>query len=418
MKKHVFLAPLFAAGLGIYCAGSERTGFDPNATPPDPNNPTNPNNPNPSCTASETYNAAQTPAAMLVALDKSESMGEGNKWNAAAQAIVQVYDQNVFDSMWLGLYAAPSGSRTGPSCVLGFPVSCIAPPFPQFDLTQAGTLKSNGASGIRRQIKDWLNTNYPDTSGVGDASPMYAAIQSTRDALLAWPEVGKRIMMIVTDGTVSCNEFSNPARPGYPDANGCSRDWENPDNIISMLRTANQDPQKPIETFIIGVPGADSYDSSATYAPPYHMRLALSAMAWAGAPKYVPANCTGKTYTQAGGDPAVSCHFDLTQGSLSASAVAAAIATARGKVAGCTYELPKPQGVEVDRTKVNVSYTIGTDKKELTRRQDMTNQCTTTGCWDYDSSGKVQLIGKACTDVQAAPSVEVRVTVGCSTIIG
>lgn len=417
MKKHAFLAPLFAAGLGVYCAGSDTSGFDPMAGPP----PINPNDPSPECMAAATYTATQPPAAMLVALDRSASMGEGSpsKYNAAAQAIVQVFDYDVFDSMFLGLYAAPNASVNGPLCVGGFPVACSAPPFPEKPLKLAGPSKSTDASGIRADIRTWLNGNGPFQEILTlDASPMYAAIAATRDALLAWPQNGKRIMMVVTDGTISCNQLSMPARPGYADANGCSRDWENPDNIISMLRAANQDAQKPIETFIIGVPGADSYDPSAAQAPPYHMRLALSAMAYAGSPNNVPANCTGKVYTQAGGDPAVSCHFDLTQGSLNAADVAAAIAAARGKVAGCSYDLPKPQGVEIDKSKVNVSYTIGTMRKDLIRRQDPNNTCTTDGCWDYSSDGKVQLVGKACSDVQSAASADVKVIVGCTTIIG
>ena len=39
------------------------------------------------------------------------------------------------------------------------------------------------------------------------------------------------------------------------------------------------DPAAPVQTFVIGVPGADTYDSSGCNAPPYHMRLALSAFA-------------------------------------------------------------------------------------------------------------------------------------------
>ncbi len=104
---------------------------------------------------------------------------------------------------------------------------------------------------------------------------------------------------------------TSDACPAYKDGNGCL-DWENPNNIISLLRTANEDPNVPVETFIVGVPGADTYDATGKNFPPYHMRLALSAMTYAGSPKNVPSSCTGTTYTQTGADPTVPCHFDMT----------------------------------------------------------------------------------------------------------
>ena len=114
--------------------------------------------------ASATYDAVQVPAAMLVVLDRSSSMAMNSKWTFAAQAIVQALDADSFDGMHVGLYAAPSGSQAGPSCLLGLPVSCQAPPFPQVDLALAGADKSSAASGVRRRIKDWLTANSPDAS--------------------------------------------------------------------------------------------------------------------------------------------------------------------------------------------------------------------------------------------------------------
>src|SRR5437762_3411690 len=66
---------------------------------------------------SATYAAKQAPAAMLVLLDKSSSMADQNKWTFAAQATVQAIDQPIFDTMYLGLMAAPSGTRMGPQCI-------------------------------------------------------------------------------------------------------------------------------------------------------------------------------------------------------------------------------------------------------------------------------------------------------------
>src|SRR4051812_4629878 len=109
MKKHTILASLIALGSGSTCSAINPSYEDPTASvdmsmsAPDLTGLTNTG-----CTASTTYSATQIPAAMLVVLDKSSSMsdvvtGGFSKWDTAAQAIVQAIDQDVFDSMSLGL---------------------------------------------------------------------------------------------------------------------------------------------------------------------------------------------------------------------------------------------------------------------------------------------------------------------------
>jgi hypothetical protein len=364
-----------------------------------------------------TYVAQQSPAAMLVLLDRSASMADNNKYTFAAQAIVQAIDADVFDTMAVGLMAAPSGTVTGPACIFNLPVACQAPPFPQVDLATAGANKSSAPMGVRHDIKAWLANNSPDT-GAGDATPMYSAIQGAFGALTAVPGLpagAKRILMVVTDGSWDCTQFST--RPGYPDCNGCDHEWEKPQNVISLVGTQEMDPMTPVETFVVGVPGADTFDASGCNNPPYHMRAGLSAIAYAGSPANAPANCTGKTFTDASPDPAVSCHFDMTQGNFNTQAVADAIAQVRGKVLGCLFDLPTVDGGMIDPSEVNVTYTINGTTVDLSRRADPSNMCTTMGCWDYSSDGRVQLIGKACDDVGASPNVQVQIVVGCPTII-
>jgi hypothetical protein len=147
------------------------------------------------------------------------------------------------------------------------------------------------------------------------------------------------------------------------------------------------------------------------------MRGALSAMAYAGSPLYSTPGCTGKTYAKNGPDPAVSCHFDLTQGNFKAQAVADAIGQIRGKVLGCTYELPRPDGGTIDKDYVNVSITVNGNSRDLFRRKDPQNPCVNNGCWDWVGD-KIQLIGSACNDVQNAMNAKVKITVGCQTVIG
>jgi len=362
------------------------------------------------CATAE-HAAVQEPAAMMVVLDRSSSMANANKWTFAAQAIVQALDGDVFDGMSVGLYAAPTGSMTGPQCIYGLPVACQAPPFPQIDLQPAGSNKSSASSGVRHDIKSWLTTNVPD-SGIGDASPMYAGIDAALTALKGWSGAGKRILFVVTDGTLSCCQFSS--RSGFADGNGCDHDWEHPDNLAQLLSAANQDPQTPVESFVVGVPGADTYDASGKNYPPYRMRLALSSLAWAGSPKYAPPTCTGKTFSQSGADPTLSCHFDMTQGNFSAQSIADAIAHVRGEVLGCVFDLPAPtDGTPVDKNLVNVSLQgVG-----LYQRIDPANPCTSDGCWDWTPDGRVELVGQACTTAKGGGDVKVSIVVGCQTVI-
>lgn len=367
------------------------------------------------CAAVE-VSARQAPAALLVLLDRSSSMADGNKWAAAAQAIVQAIDQDAFDNMTIGLMAAPSGTVKGPQCVFNLQVSCVAPPFPQVDLQAAGTLKSTAATGVRRDIRSWLQSNTPDTNPLGDASPLYAAAVNALTALQGWPQEGKRILLTVTDGTLSCGQLAN--RPGFPDCNGCTRDWEDPANLVKLFDTAKKDSQKPVDSFLVGVPGADSFDAMGCNFPPYHMRLALSAIGYAGSPENAPAGCTGKTFTQAGADPAVSCHFDMTQGGFSAAALASVIGQIRGKLLGCVYDLPQVDGGVVERGQVNLTYTVNGTKTPAVRRKNPSDTCLDRACWDYNAAGKIELIGKSCEDVKKNSDVQVRIGVGCATVVG
>jgi hypothetical protein len=385
--------------------------------------------------AQGTYQAQQAPAAMLVVLQRSGSMSQNNKWVFAAQAVVQALDADVFDTMTLGLMAEPASLVTGPSCIAGTPVACGVPAFPQVDLAPATNYKSMDPTGVRHAIKGWLTANAPDSSA-GEGNPMYSAIQAGIGSLQGWPKTGKRILFVVTDGGISCASLS--ARPAINDGNGCT-DWEDPNGIMSLVAAANADATKPVETFILGVPGADdtTYDPTGVNYPPYHMRAALSSIAQAGSPANVPAGCNStKPFRPKPADcvytaglpgtnacspvdpnPATSCHFDMSQG-YTAQKVADAISLVRGKVLGCIFDLPQPDGGTIDPNLVNVDYSINAGPTNaLYKRKDQTNQCTTDGCWDYTVDGKVQLIGKACTDVSSSPVSKVDITVGCDTIV-
>ena len=362
------------------------------------------------------YVAEQAPLAIVVVMDKSDSMATNNKWAFASQAIVQALDQQVFDTVHLGLLAAPSSTVTGPACVFGFAVGCGLPTWPQVSLQMAGVETSFDTTGVRREMKDWLNTNSP--GGGLDGTPMYDALQNAYGAIQGWPEQGKRAIIVVTDGSFSCTSLSNPLRPNFMDGNGCP-DWEHPQNMVQLAQQYEQDTTFPVLTFVIGVPGSDTYDPTAVTQPPYYMRGALSSIALAGAPAFMSPTCNAVIpFTDPGSNPTESCHFDMTQGNFSVQAVADAISVVRGQTVGCTYALPDPPG-GLEITEVNVRSTVDGNVEDLARRSDPSNLCDTApGCWDYDAAQEnVELIGAACDAVMAGQSVQVDVILGCQTIV-
>ncbi len=433
MRRILLALATGAVGVAIACATSTKEPFadgpdatdDSNTTKPDGQifNGDSSQNEGMAC-ATGTYEAKQAPAAMLVLLQRSGSMATGNKYAFAAQAIVSALDQNAFDNMTLGLLAAPSANPIkGPACLANLPVGCGVSPFPNVDLINSLQLKSSDPTGVRHSIKQYLNTNVPDMSA-GDGNPLYDAINLGIGALKGWNGKGKRILFVVTDGGISCTSLSNRTANAFTDGNGCN-DWENPNAIMGIVKSANTDLSTPVDTFIVGVPGSDTYDPSGQMYPPYHMRAALSDIAAAGSPANIPMGCTSSATfhpTKNGDvvdpDPVKSCHFDMTQNNYSSQAVADAIAAIRGKVLGCIFDVPQPDGGTVDPARVNVDYQAGVGPDiQLYKRKDSSNACTNDGCWDYTVDGKIQLLGKACDDLKANLNSKVNIAVGCDTIV-
>ncbi len=360
-----------------------------------------------------THTAQQAPASLMFVLDGSESMNAGGKWSSAALAIVSAIDQDSFDSMSLGLLVSPNGTVTGPSCVFGFPVACGSPALPQIPLKPAGKDKSSASAGVRSEMYKWLSANTPKAGY--DGTPLYEALKTSYNFLKLSAAKTKLIAVVITDGTASCSSLSS--RGGYKDANGCN-DWEFPSGLVTLIKGAHDDPATPIYTFVVGVPGADTTGKDPSKEPPYSARKALSAYAKAGAPEYVDPTCEGTFGAPENVDPAKSCHFDMTtSAAFDAKKLADAIAKMRGEVLGCIYDLPTPASGTVDKSKVNVRLESKGSGTDLKKRSDKTDTCATDGCWDYTADGKVELIGKACSDAKAITDGRVTILVGCATLV-
>ena len=386
-----------------------------------------------------TVEGEQAPAAMLMALDMTASM-TGGKWGAAQLATVAAIDKDVFDSMSLGLVTFPTAFSNPPQCIcdsiasqLGIAidystclllvspgVSCGVSALPQVPLQLAGTDKSNASSGVRKNIYDYLVANTP-ISSQDDGSPIYEALLAGYNALKFVSNVDERMLVLVTDGGFSCTSLANPARSAFVDANGCL-DWEHPDSVNQLISDHFNDPTTPINTFIVGVPGSDTNGETvgAFDTPPYSMKLALSTYAVSGSPNTVDAACdSGLSFTQGGSDPAAPCHFDMSNGqTFDANALADTIAEIRGKALGCVYPLPDPPpGETINPDEVNVEITVDGSTEQIPRRSDPSDECLTSGCWDYDANGDIVIIGKSCDDLNSANQAKVEIVVGCMTVL-
>jgi hypothetical protein len=390
----------------------------------------------PSC-AEFTADGEQKSAAMLFVLDKTASMNKQNKWSTAQLAVASAIDNDVFDSMSLGLVTFPVTFTDPPQCLcddlcaplggcsiatckqfLGGGVSCGTSGLPQIAIAPAGANKSNAPTGVRHDMYQYLVNNSP-LSNSDDGSPIYEALQSGYNALKV-SNVEARILVLITDGGGSCTSLSNPTRPGYTD--GACPDWEYPDTINALISSARTDPNKPIETFVVGVPGSNSngqmQDGYAT--PPYQMRLALSTYAVSGSPSSVDPACDkSAVFTQGGAPPATPCHYDLSSGAnFNATSLADAISAIRGKALGCVYALPDPPpGDTIDPGKVNVKTTTNGMVVTVPKRANMTDTCDVDPCWDYTPAGEVELLGIGCKSLTSGDTTKVQIEVGCATIV-
>ncbi len=274
---------------------------------------------------------------------------------------------------------------------------------------------------MRRSISDELTATSPQVDDAADSSPIYPALSSAYAALRAVPGVERRVVLLVTDGGGSCASISDPVRPAYVDPNGCL-DWDEPPFMAELIAGAHTDPTAPIETFIVGVPGSDSVgEDVGTYStPPYHMKLALSTYAVAGSPDTVDPGCDkALAFTQNGADPAVPCHYDLSDGdAFNADALAGALTALRRTALGCTYPLPDPpEGQAIELDQVNVFITVDDATQQIVpRRSSSADDCASSPCWDYDAENRITLIGAACVSLSEATNARVEIDIGCETL--
>lgn len=394
-------------------------------------------NPDASC-AKFSQEAKQASAALLFVVDGTASMAQSQKWGTAQIATITAIDKDSFDNTSLGLLRFPGSFTDPPKClcdyacaplggcdiatckVLAFPggIACGVSFLPQVQIADSGTQKSN-QGGVRKGMYDYLaNPQNGPVNDPSDASPIYDSLNAGYTSLAA-QNIDRRVLILITDGGFSCTSVANPTRPGYSD--GACNDWEYPDSVNALIKGKHDDPQKPVNTFIIGVPGSDSTgQKQGTYATaPYNMLLALSTYAVSGSPETIPTDCDKSlTFSQTGAAPAKPCHFDLSKNTFNADQLSTAIETIRGKALGCLFDIPTPPpGEVVDKNKTNVNLTLEGKTETIPKRSDPNDTCATSPCWDFKGDKQIELIGKACEDLSKAKQAKVEIFSGCTQIV-
>ncbi len=315
--------------------------------------------------------AEPLPPTLVFQLDMSNSM---NCRVSAASCLSDEPTADPNDSRWdqfrqvllASLDSLPSGTRLG---LLRFPRvdgACV---------NESVALPIAELATNRAAVDATISAFVPD--GLGTPTHDAVAFGLSRLRL----DGGERpFLILATDGaSLACLGCDNVCSEGE-----LERDR---DAMVSTVGAAASGDG--IGTFVIGVPGAQSY------------RGVLSRMASAAGTAREGCSDAGPTY----------CHFDLTEPGLDfATALGDALAAIGEAVISCEYDIPPNPDGTFDETRVNVRLTMDGVEQVLPRDTARANG------WDYDDArDRVILHGNACTRAQAADRVDV--LFGCPTIL-
>jgi len=380
------------------------------------------------CTVRYTVEAKQTPASIMLVIDRSASITAAH-WSSLGVGLSTALDNSLFDDLSIGFLAFPQAYTDPPMCLcdsLGVDLAtcrtqlapgsaCGVVGTPDVAIGNVARQQSLAASGVRHDILQWMQVTHTRLSTTDDGAPVYAAMAAGYDALKATAPT-RRALLLATDGGFSCAALSSPVRPGY--SNGTCADWEQPDSVNQLITSRRADPTAPVETVVIGLVGSHSagqmQGSFAT--PPYAMALALSTFAVSGSPTSVDPACSKTaTFTMTGAAPAMPCHIDLAGSSTpTATAIADATRLARRRALGCVYDVPTlPNGETFDAAQTRVTLTTDGTARSVRRRTTPTDACATDGCWDVDTAGHVTLLGASCDKFCNSAKATIALAGGC-----
>ncbi len=339
--------------------------------------------------AGDSIKAEKIPLDMYIMLDQSGSMsdpvsGGGDKWGATTSAITAFVNQPQLVGLGVGIqyFGLPAGGMQCPSTCNADPDcgACgpcfVFPGIPGICLGASGGDSCNASDyanpevpiaelpGVASAITASMANHSPTTS-----TPTSAALQGAVDYAKSWASSHPDhvvIAVLATDG----------------DPTECDTNLAN----INAIAAAGVNGTPKILTFVIGV------------GPSLN---ALNGIAAAGG--------TGQAYI-------VDTNGNATQQFIDA------LNDIQGQVLGCNYTIPLPEAGTPDYATVNVQYTPGGGGEPQTfPKVSGLADCPPGGdAWYYDNNAaptQIVLCPDTCTKVSADTMGEVKIVLGCETIV-
>jgi hypothetical protein len=306
--------------------------------------------------ATASVEAALVPLNMFIAVDKSGSMNENDKWINAKAAFTQFFREPAAARLNVALRFWPDNvgdcGDTGDSSCAGAVYACQQPD------VNIGPLSS---AAHQKALIDAFNARYP--GGITPMSPaLKGATRWCENYVKEKQKTEEAVVLLVTDGE--------------PDA--CEKD---PVHIAGIAEEAFQ--SAGVLTFTVGLAGSK--------------QSTLDTIASGGH--------TGRAFMIGGGDTTA----DLL----------AALDEIRRSALACSFKLPEvPAGQTLDPTLVNVELSPGGGGPGPIGQVGLASDCGGTGGWYYDVPEKptsINLCPSTCAAIQADSGAKLRVILGCST---
>ena len=318
--------------------------------------------------AKSTSTAMPAAPVLMFLVDTSQSMtemapgGGGSKWVVTQGALGQAF-MTVQDGTNVGLIFYPDVPTNSMPCFDG-----------QIDVN-VGALDA-----AQRGLLDTAL----QMAGPSGSTPTHDAYAYAVEQLRASTLPGQKYVVLITDGVptyaLGCmgtgQPMQMPPTPTQP--------------LIDAAGRALTDDG--IRTFVIGSPGSED------------ARPSLSAMASQGGTARAGCSDAGPAF----------CHLDMTTEPNFGAALNDALGDViAGIPLSCEFPLPPaPGGMEIDRTKVNVTYNDGAGN-DVDLGQDPS--CAVDG-WKYTSDmNSIQLCGALCDQVKADADASISIVIGCAT---
>jgi len=321
--------------------------------------------------------AEEAPAVLQLLVDTSGSMNESPDGNGSFRS--RLMGMGMGPTKWTAtrtavldaVAAIPADTSLG---VVFFP-NVPNDAMPCYDPQTAVGIDALGAAGSRQRqsIQDAFGAKSPD-----GGTPTHDAYRYALSGLAATQAIGRRFLVLITDGAVTYSL-------------GCMGSGRGTVDTAPLIAEMASALSSGIRTFVIGSPGSED------------ARESLSRMAEAGGTALDSCSHAGPNY----------CHFDMTQENDLAAGLEESLNIIAGVALSCNYSIPDaPGGALLDPGKVNVLFAPPTGPEELI------GQSADSSCregWQYaENQTQIRLCPNTCERVRGVNGA-LTLQFGCTT---